>query len=130
MSTEENKAFIRRYLNAISGRDKPAALLADYISDADASLKQHIAGTEAAFPHYELISDDMIAEDNRVAVRMTFRGVHEGAMGDIPATGKAVSQPFMIIYRVAGNKIVEHWTSMDRMALMQQLGILPQPAAT
>lgn len=130
MSAEQNKALIRRYLNAISGGDKPAALLDEYIADADTALKQHIAGTEAAFPRYELIPNDMIAEGEQVAVRMTFKGVHEGPMGDIPATGKAVSQSFMIIYRIADGKIVEHWTSIDRMALMKQLEMLPGPAVT
>lgn len=130
MATEMNKAFVRRYLNAISGKEKSAALLDEYIADADQALKHHIAGIEAAFPRYELIPDDVIADGDRVAVRMTFKGVHKGPMGDLPATGNAVSQPFMIIYRVAGNKIVEHWTSMDRLALMQQLGALPEPAAT
>lgn len=130
MSTEGNKTFIRRYLNAISGEEKPAALLDEYIADADATLKQHISGTEAAFPRYELIPDDMIAEGDRVAVRMTFRGVHEGPMGELPATGKAVSQPFQIIYRIRDGKIVEHWTAIDRLALMQQLEALPAPAAT
>ena len=60
MSTSENKAFIRRYLDAINGKEKPAAVIDQYISDADAVLKQHIAGYEAAFPRYALIVEDMI----------------------------------------------------------------------
>jgi len=29
----------------------------------------------------------------------------------------------MIIYRIAAEKIVEHWMQIDSVALMQQLGV-------
>ena len=47
-------------------------------------------------------------------------------MGITP-TNKAVSFPLMITYRIANNKIVEHWMLADMMSLMQQLGALPTP---
>ena len=37
MSTEENKAFVRRYLGEISGKDKPRAVQNQYIADSDES---------------------------------------------------------------------------------------------
>jgi predicted ester cyclase len=43
----------------------------------------------------------------------------------IPPTGKEVSVPFIITYRIAEGKIVQHWMSFDRMALMEQLGVAP-----
>ena len=49
-----------------------------YISDADAVLKQHIAGYEAAFPRYALIKEDMIAEADEVVVRWTMRATYAG----------------------------------------------------
>jgi len=45
---------------------------------SDPELLQHIADAEAGFPCYELIPDQMIAEDDLVAVRAVFRGVHRG----------------------------------------------------
>jgi predicted ester cyclase len=122
MSTGENKAFVRRYLDALSGKAKPAAIVDQYVSDADAVLKQHIAGYEAAFPHYALDVEDMFAEGDKVAVRFTFRATYGGGFMDIPATGQQVAMPGIIIYRLADGKIVDHWMQVDSAALMQQLG--------
>ena len=123
MSTSENKAFVRRYLDAINGKDKPAAVQDQYISDADAILKQHIDGYEAAFPHYALIEEDMIAEADKVVVRCTLRATYGGGFMNIPATGQQIAVPGIIIYRIADGKIVEHWMQVDSAALMQQLGV-------
>ena len=46
----------------------------------------------------------------------------------IPATGRAINVPGIIIYRIATDKnnaakIVEHWLQIDSLALMQQLGV-------
>jgi steroid delta-isomerase-like uncharacterized protein len=125
MSASENKAFVRRYLDAINGKDKPAALQDQYISDADAILKQHIAGYEAAFPRYALAVEDMFAEADKVALRFTMRATYGGGFMDIPATGQQVAVPGIIIYRIAKGKIVEHWMQVDSAALMQQLGAQP-----
>jgi len=125
MSVSENKAFISRYLDAINGKEKPAAVVDQFISEADALLKQHIAGYEAAFPRYALIAEDMIAEADKVVVRFTFRATYVGGFMNIPATGQQVAMPGIIIYRIADGKIVEHWMQVDSAALMQQLGVQP-----
>jgi len=59
MSTIENKAFVHRYLDAISGKEKPAALVNEYIAASDETLKQHIMGGEVGFPRYALIADEL-----------------------------------------------------------------------
>lgn len=123
MSTKENKVLIRSYLNAISGKAKPAEVLDQYIADADQVLKQHIASAEASFPQYEMNVEDMIAEGDRVVVRFTIRGVHHGDLMGIPPTGKRIEVPGIIIYRIEGGKIVEHWIQTDAMSMMQQLGV-------
>ncbi|RIK44574.1 MAG: ester cyclase [Chloroflexi bacterium] len=125
MSTTENKAYIQQYLAALSGKAKPPALVNQYIADTDDALRQHIAGAEAAFPHYEMIVDDLIAEGDKVVVRFTMRATHQGDFMGIPATGKQVNMPGIIIYHIADHKIVEHWMQFDAMTLMQQLGVQP-----
>ena len=127
MSAQENKAFIGRYLKALSGQDKPPEVVAQYVSDSDQELKEHIAFFEAAFPRYELIADDMVAEGDKVTVRATFRGTHEGDLMGLAPTHKAATVPIMLIYRIADGKIVEHWMVADQMSLMQQLGAIPTP---
>ena len=123
MSASENKAFIRRYLEAINGQEKPAALLDQYIADSDQALKQHIAYSESAFPRYELVAEDMRAEDDKVVLRFTLRATHRGEFMGIPATGKQIAVPGLIIYRMANGKIAEHWMQVDSVELMRQLGV-------
>lgn len=118
-SVEENKAFIRRYFEAISGKEKPAATVAEYVTDE--GLKQHIADFEAAFPRYELIPDDIITEGDKVVIRARGRGTHQGELFGISPTGRQVEFSAIVIYRIEEGKIAESWLQADAMGLMQQL---------
>lgn len=80
-----------------------------------------------AFPDFEATIEDLIAEDDRVVIRMTWTGTHEGEFMGIPPTGNRVSFGVFDIVRIADGMIVEHWGLMDNMALMQQLGVMPAP---
>ena len=126
MSPDENKAFIRRYITAISGEAKTDALLSQYISDPE--LRRFIGGFEAGFPSYELQVEDMIAESDKVVVRATFRGKHLGEVRGVPATGKIVTFPVIIIYQLGDGKILRHWLASDTLSLAQQIGAAPLPA--
>ena len=119
----DNKTFVRRYLEAISGNEKPMALVRHYVADTDEALQQHIIAGEIGFPHYELIAEDLVAEGDKVVVRFILCGVHLGEFMGIPATGKTVAVPGIIIYRIDDGKIVEHWMQMDSVTLLQQLGV-------
>ena len=123
MSTEDNKTFISRYFEALSGKDKATAAVNRYVTDEE--LKHHIALYEAAFPNYELIAENMIAEGDKVVVRSTFRGTHKGDLMGIAPTGKQVTMPLILIYRIADDKIVEHWMQADALGMLQQLGVIP-----
>jgi predicted ester cyclase len=123
MSTESSKQFLRRYAAALNGSDKSRELVEQFVDDE--SLKEHIEVFEAAFPGYDLEVNDMVAEDNKVAIRATFHGVHRGEFQGIPPTGREISVPLMLIYRIAGDKIVEHWLNADSLGLLQQLGAVP-----
>jgi steroid delta-isomerase-like uncharacterized protein len=129
MSTEENKAFVRRYLAALSGKAKPQSVVDEYVSDSDPELKQHIVDAEQGFPLYELIEEDLIAEGDQVVLKCKWRGTHSGTFMGIPATGKSVDVPAVLIYQIADSKIASHWMLVDSMALMQQLGVIPAPDA-
>jgi len=71
--------------------------------------------------------DDLIAEGDKVAVRMTMRATHKGALMDIQATGKQVTMTGIEIMRFAGGKMVEHWEEFDQLGMLQQLGVIPAP---
>jgi predicted ester cyclase len=126
MLAEQNKAIIRRYLEDFR-KDRSPATLDRYIAEDE--LKQHIALYESVLPGYYLEPEDMIAEGDRVMVRATVHGVHNGPFMDMPPTGKTVAFPLMIIYRLEGGKIVQHWMLVDMLAFMQQIGAMPAPAA-
>jgi predicted ester cyclase len=126
MSTA-NKTFVRRYLDAVSGVDKTSDLVRQFV--ADEQLVQHIAAIEAGFPRYEILADDMVAEGDKVVLRATFRGTHTRDFAGLAPTQRKVTQPFIIIYRVDGERIVEHWIGIDMLSFMQQLGAVPEPAA-
>ena len=126
MSTEENKRFIKRYSEAISGKPKPASVVDLYMNDDE--LKEHIRVAEEAFPLYHLDAEEILAEGDLVSVRGRVRGVHRGSFMGIPPTEKPVDLPIFITYRISGGKIVEHWMLTDNMTLMQQIEAIPTPA--
>jgi|SRR5215472_13315615 len=115
----EAKQLVQDYLNALSGHAKSEELLERYLDNPD--LKAHIRQAEAAFPAYEFIAHQIIAENDLVAVRATFRGVHKGEFAGIKPSGKRVSSDLMIIYRVRDGVIVEHWLQMDIKDVVEQL---------
>ncbi len=131
--TESNKEIIRRYLEQIWNQGNLAAadeFLSPYyirhLAAAAAPLdreaqKQRVAGFRAAFPDVQLTIDDLIAEGDRVALRVTIRGTHRGKLLDIEPTGKSVAISALDIVRFENGKMVEHWGGPDLFALMQQL---------
>jgi predicted ester cyclase len=115
----DSKQLIADYLQALSGQPKTAELLNRFISDP--ALKEHIRQAESAFPSYEVVAQQMVAEGDVVAVRCTFRGIHKGEFAGIPATGRTVSSDFMIFYRVSDRLIVEHWMQLNVPEIVGQL---------
>jgi len=115
----ENKNLINDYLRTLSGRAKTQELVRRFV--ADEALAKHIADVEAAFPNYEIITKDMLAEGDKVVVRGDFRGTHRGQFAGIEPTGKNVSTGLIIIYAVRGGKIVDHWMQFDMLTLFEQL---------
>jgi predicted ester cyclase len=66
---------------------------------------------------------DLIASDDRVVVRWTMDAIHGGPLAGVPATGKRVQQQGTVIYRMEDGRIAEVWAQMDRMGMLQQLGV-------
>lgn len=95
MNAQENKVFIRAYIEAISGKSKTPALVNPYV--AEQPLKDHIAMNEAAFPGYEMRIESMMAEDDLVSVIGRAGGTHKGQFMDMQPTGKFLHVPIHII---------------------------------
>jgi len=123
MSTESIKEFIRRYLDALSGKPKTPAIVDLFV--AEQPLKDHIAASETALPLYRLDVEEIIAEGDLVSVRGRCRGTNHGPFMGMPPTGKEVDFAIFITYKVVGGKIVDHWMLTDNLTFMQQLGAIP-----
>lgn len=127
MSAAANKELVRQYLEALSGNPKPLVLVRRFVSDP--ALIEHISQVEAAFPHYELLAHQLVAEDDLVAVRATFKGAHRGAsFYGVEPRGTEASADLMIIYRIEDGLIAEHWLQFDGAGLMAQLQSAAVPA--
>jgi steroid delta-isomerase-like uncharacterized protein len=134
MSTEENKATVRRFYDEVITQKNLAVLDellgTSYVShdlpSDPAALKRFIGGFHAAFPDGRVTIEQMIAEGDTVALRATYHGTQTGQFQDIPPTGKTVTVPAMDMYRLVDGKIVEHWGGPNQLRLLQQLGVLPQ----
>lgn len=131
--SEESRAVVRRLLELIDARNVDG--LGDVVAqdvlmhgEGEAqgleSMVEHTRAYLSGFPDLETTVEDVIAEDDRVVVRATLRGTHSGEFGGIPATGRRIEIADIDIFRVRDGKIVEMWAGADRLAMMQQLGLL------
>jgi predicted ester cyclase len=140
MSTEENKALAYRYYAEMNKQNYLA--LFDEIAapdlvwhDAPPGTPPGRAGTKqvhtaffTGFPDMHATVADLIAEGDKVVVRGTLHGTHQGEFMGIPPTGKVVTVTFIAICRFVGGKEVEHWGVGDMLGWLQQLGAIPQMA--
>ena len=74
-----------------------------------AGLKKQLDILRAAFPGFSVRVEDQVAEGEKVATRITVTGTHRGDFLGVPATGKQCSVGAIMIDRVVGGKLVEHW---------------------
>jgi steroid delta-isomerase-like uncharacterized protein len=88
-------------------------------------IKQTFRMMSAALPDSNLTVEDVIAEGDRVAVRMTIRGTHQGEFRGLAPTGRPIEMTRISIFRIADGKIVEWWHNEDMLGMLRQLGIAP-----
>ena len=140
MSTEDNKAVVRRYFEAMDSAETigmvDALLAPDYRLRFDSmpemgreEMLPFVQGFFTAFPDLKHDIRDQIAEGDRVATRIVARATHTGDFMGIPPTGKAIEIQAIDIHRVVDGRIVEQWVISDGVGLLTQLGVMPQPAA-
>ncbi len=125
--SEENKAIARRIFEEIINQGSLARVDELIAPSAEPeALKQDVTRNHAAFPEMQITVEDMIAEGDKVVVRWIGHGTHKGEFLGIAPSGNQVTFRGVIIVRIAGGKVVEHWDYNDKLGLMQQLGVIPQ----
>ncbi len=139
MTPEEMKACARRIADELFSQGDLA--VADEILAPDLihhTPETHVEGSEGAkrfvqalrraFPDLAATVEDQIAEGDKVAQRIRWSGTHEGEFFGVPPTGKRITLELMEVHRIGPDgKIAEHWSSMDQLGLLRQLGAIPVP---
>jgi steroid delta-isomerase-like uncharacterized protein len=138
MSTQENKTLARRYIEEVLNQ-KNLALVdemnpTDFVfHNASATMqglepyKQYLSMLFTAYPDMHITIEDMIAEGDIIAERVTVRGTNKGDFMGIPPTGKHITITAIYIVRFANGKGVEVWANSDDLGAMQQVGLIPTP---
>lgn len=132
-----NKALVRTlYEECINGRDldRLETLVApDFIgARGERGPREFRATIEAVltgFPGVRFELHDVFGEDDRVAVRWTFRAVHGGRFVGIKPSRADVTQEGNVIYQIRDGQIVRAWLQADRLGVLQQIGVVPRSFA-
>ena len=128
--SESNKATIRKALDAYNAGDWDGLddfFDAEYVHHNNAAqltlaqFKRGAAWLRAGLPDFRISIDDMVAEGDKVAVRITGRGTHRGSLFGESPTSKQVVAHGAIIYRLRGGRVVEDWESLDEADLRRQV---------
>jgi predicted ester cyclase len=140
MSTEENKAIVRRLFEELDNGnpgiftelctpDAKHYLTGSAEPVAPSDLVQSVTSFYEAFPDYRHSIEDVIAEGDRVVVRCVCTGTHTGDFMGMPPTGMAFEHGVIVIGHISGGKIVKAWVQEDNLWMMQQLGLELKPKA-
>ena len=131
-----NKAVIRKFYEQLNRKNFGVIdelVSAQFVQHASlptgpgrAGLKDFFGQLRSAFPDFNFTLEELIAEGDKVAIRMTGRYTHKGEFMGVAPTGKAVVLLKMDMMRFVNGKIVEHWDAADRLGLLQQLGVVPK----
>ena len=132
MSIEANKALVRRWYDAFNERN--FALAYESIAPNYINHTLHLRGREdlklfltrliRGFPDYRMRIKDIIAEGDKVWVRLTETMTHTGKYRGIAPTGNKIKITSVWISRIVDGKFVEEWGVSDVLDFYKQLGVV------
>lgn len=83
-----------------------------------------------AFPDLKMSVEDLLADGTKTVARVTVTGTHRGDFMGVPPSGKSVVMQVIDIMRFDDSgRVCEHWGAADMLALMQQIGAVPDGPA-
>jgi len=133
MTAETNKALVGRLLERVRGGWTPDVIeeffapgYRRYLNPTTPPLtregqRDRVNRFRTAFPDGAATLEDLLAEGDRVAYRLTLRGTHRAAFQGIPPTQKRVTVSFTAIVRIEGGQLVRGVGGLDLFDLRQQL---------
>jgi steroid delta-isomerase-like uncharacterized protein len=137
VDVEANKAIIRRlYEEENKGNvDVIDELMApDVVIHGDAlaplqkgteGIKQQVKAVQGAFEGLTVTIEDLLAQGDKVAARLRWRGRHLKDFMGIPASGKEITWSAIAINRIENGRVAERWFVANTFDLLQQLGMIP-----
>jgi len=140
-SEEENKVHYRRTFEQVFNQGNLALVdelvAPDFLNHevppgmnnrGPDSTRQVVTMLRTAFPNLHFTIEDLVAEGDTVASRVTMSGTHLGPFQGIPPTGRSFQQAHMHFVRFRDGKAIEHRAVRDDLGMMRQLGVIPMPA--
>jgi steroid delta-isomerase-like uncharacterized protein len=136
VTIEQNKALARRFIDEVFLKGSPEAVDALLTEDFTGhtwgpagagrdGLKAAIARVSSGLSDVSMTVEDVIAEGDEVAVRLTAHAVQVGTFMGLPPSGNAYTIGEIHIFRIRDGRIAEHWHQADLLGMMRQLGALP-----
>jgi steroid delta-isomerase-like uncharacterized protein len=140
MSQVDNKELLKRAAQAFNNRNDRSGWFGFHAEAVRAhglapepldmaGMKKFYGALWGGFPDLTIHIDDLVGEGDKVVWRITVSGTHDGTFQGVPATGKPVKFGAHYTFRVENGKIVERWSTIDRLAVLAQVGALTLPAA-
>jgi steroid delta-isomerase-like uncharacterized protein len=121
MSVEANKERLRAVIEQVWNEGHPERLPEFYGDAIRGEVERLHTMLTQAFPDLQMRIEDVVAEGDRVVVRLTVTGTHRGLFRGVPATGRAVSFGAIRIYQLTDGKVVNMWAQQDALGLLTQI---------
>lgn len=132
MKTNDYKLFLKRYVEQVWQRGNLAALgkyvstdciyhdtALPYTLNGPNALADYISHVRSALRDWHFHAEDVIGEEETIAVRWIVQGVHQGLLAHLPPSGRPVQLSGISLYRFQGSKIIEAWNCWNRLGLVK-----------
>ena len=140
--TEANKALVRRWFKEVWNEGREATIdelfaesgvgygLGDGEAEVHgpAQLKHFVRNLRGSLPDLQISIQDIMAEEDKVMVRVLLEGTHSGSGLGVPPSGRRIRVAGIVLIRISKGQFVEGWNSWDQLGLLRQIGALPAPA--
>ena len=139
--SDDNKRLARRWFEEVWNQNRESTIdellspegvgfglaATDTEVHGPAQFKPFVRNFRSAFPDMHFVIEDMVAEGDKVAVRLRVTGTHNGEGLGFPPTGRKIDITAITIIQFAKGQLVHGWNNWDQLGMMQQLGMAPGP---
>src|ERR1700680_4052070 len=137
--TETNKGLVRRWFKEVWNEGREATIdelfaeggVAHGLGDSEtdvrgpAQLKIFVRNLRDTLPDIHITIEDIMAEEEKVMVRVLIEGTHLGSGLGVAPTGRRIRAAGIVLIRLSKGPFVEGWNSWDQLGLLRQIGALP-----